>query len=83
VSILESREANVTLMDLRHATELLHNPVRVGTALANLQQPVITLTIGLEAEPLANDEILRRNTNRSGTDRFTMRRRKIQMFRHL
>ena len=54
-------------MDLGVPGNLLRDPVRVRAALAHREQPVITVTVCLEAEPFSDHEILGRDFTRPRT----------------
>src|SRR5690606_9045849 len=58
VAILEAGVADIVRRDLRKAGELLRDPEGVGAAFPNAQQHMTPLSVGLESEPLADQEIL-------------------------
>src|SRR5690606_15865228 len=62
IPVLQSSKANIARRYLANTRQLLRDPHRVRAALANLQQQVIAVAIGAEAEPLANDEIFGHRT---------------------
>src|SRR5690606_12622199 len=58
VPIFEAGKADVGRMDFCELGELLRHPHRVRVALADAQEPMLAVPVRLEAQPLADYEIL-------------------------
>src|SRR5690606_36518695 len=63
MAIFEPGKADVTRRNLRQPAQLLGDPLRICTALADREQPVIAVAVGRKAQPFANNEVLGRDAN--------------------